>query len=120
MNLFGLSFVLFIEKYLTLSVPEKLKNSIFDMSIIPQTLNINNLRTISEKSINLYPIRKLIKYSLKNVRLKAIFTLTVFEILLFKRTLVLSPAQSVRGSERVKVSVKSQKNIRILWKLLEK
>ena len=27
---------------LTLSVPEKLKNSIFEIPIIPQTLNINN------------------------------------------------------------------------------
>ena len=37
------------------------------MPIIPQTLNINNLRTTSAKSINLHTIRKLIEYSLKNV-----------------------------------------------------
>ena len=60
---------------LTLSVPEKLKNSIFEMPIIAQTLNINNLRTSSAKSINLHTIRKLTEYSLKIV-------LTVFEILL--------------------------------------
>ena len=60
---------------LTLSVPEKLKNSIFEMPIIAQTLNINNLRTVSAKSINLHTIRKLTEYSLKIV-------LTVFEILL--------------------------------------
>ena len=59
---------------LTLSVPEKLKNSIFEMPIIAQTLN-NNLRTASAKSINLHTIRKLTEYSLKIV-------LTVFEILL--------------------------------------
>ena len=29
-------------KYLTLSLLEKLKNSIFQIPIIPQTLNINN------------------------------------------------------------------------------
>ena len=52
--------------YLTLSVPENLKNSIFEMPIITQTLNIKNLRTISAKSINLHTIRKLIEYSLKN------------------------------------------------------
>ena len=52
---------------LTLSVPEKLKNSIFEMPIITQTLNINNLRTKSAKSINLHTIRKLVEYSLKNV-----------------------------------------------------
>ena len=60
---------------LTLSVPEKLKNSIFEMPIIAQTLNINNLRTASAMSINLHTIRKLTEYSLKIV-------LTVFEILL--------------------------------------
>ena len=53
------------------------------MPIFPQPLKINNLRTISAKSINLHTIRKLIRYSLKNV-IKAIFTKTVSEILLFK------------------------------------
>ena len=67
---------------LTLSVPEKLKNSIFEMPIIAQTLNINNLRTASAKSINLHTIRKLTEYSLKIV-------LTVFEILLSEGRLVL-------------------------------
>ena len=32
----------------TLSVPEKLKNSIFEIPIIPQILNINNQKTTSE------------------------------------------------------------------------
>ena len=48
---------------LTLSVPEKLKNSIFEMPKITQTLNISNLRTTSGKSINLDNIRKLVEYS---------------------------------------------------------
>ena len=52
---------------LTLSVTEKLKNSILEMPIITQTLNINNLRTTSATSINLHIIRKLVEYSLKNV-----------------------------------------------------
>ena len=52
---------------LTLSVSEKLKNSIFEMPIIPQTLNTNNLRTTNAKPINLRTIRKLIKYSLKTL-----------------------------------------------------
>ena len=52
---------------------EKLKNSIFEIPIIPQTLNIN-----------LHIIRKVIKYSLKNVLEKTMYTLTVFEILLFE------------------------------------
>ena len=41
---------------LTLPVPEKLKNLISEMPIIPQTLNINDLRTTSTKSINLQTI----------------------------------------------------------------
>ena len=50
---------------LTLSVPESLKNSILDIPVTPQTLNINDLRTTSAKFINLDIIRKLIEYSLK-------------------------------------------------------
>ena len=45
----------------------KMKSSIFEILIIPQTLNISNERTTSAKPINLDIIRKLIKYSLKNV-----------------------------------------------------
>ena len=37
------------------------------MPIITQTLNINNVRTTFAKSTNLHTIRKLVKYSLKNV-----------------------------------------------------
>ena len=76
-------------------------NSIFEMPIIPQTLNINNLRTTSAKSINLHTIGKLIEYSLNNASIKAMFSPTVFEILLSKCRSVLSPAQQVTGSERV-------------------
>ena len=46
---------------LTLSVPEKLKNSIFETPIIAKTLNNNNLRTTSAKSINLHTIRTFIQ-----------------------------------------------------------
>ena len=52
---------------LTLSVPEKLKNSIFEMQIISKTLNVNNLRATSAKSINLHTIWKLIEYFLKKI-----------------------------------------------------
>ena len=79
---------------LTLSAPEKLKNWIFEIPIIPQTLNINNLRTTaSAKYINLNIIVKLIKYSWKIVFVKVMFTLTVSEILLFT------------GSERVNLEI---------------
>ena len=47
-------------------------------------------------------IRKVIEYSLSNVPMKAMFTLTVFEILLFKGSLVLSPTQQGAESKRVK------------------
>ena len=50
------------------SVPAKLKNSIFEIPIITQTLNINNLRATSAKSFNLHTVRKLVEYSFKNVR----------------------------------------------------
>ena len=89
--------------FLTLSLLEKLKISIFEMPIITQTLNINNLRTTSGKSINLHTIRKLVEYSLKNVAAKAMFTLSVFEILLSEGRSVLSPAQRSTGSETVNV-----------------
>ena len=36
------------------------------MPILTQTLNTNNVRTISAKSVNLHTIGKLIEYSLKN------------------------------------------------------
>ena len=89
------------------------------MPIISQTLNINNLRTTGAKSITLDTTRKLIEYSLNNVIVKAVFTSAVFEILFEVRS-VLLPAQLGTRSERNKVSVKNQNNIRILLKLLEK
>ena len=67
---------------LTLSVPKKLKNSIFEMPKFTQTLNINNLRATCAKSINLHTIRKLVEYSLKIDVAKALFTRTVLEVLL--------------------------------------
>ena len=40
-------------------------------------------------------IRKLIEYFLKNMLVKEMFTLTLFEILLFKERSILSPTQWV-------------------------
>ena len=45
------------------SVPEKLKNLIFEIPKIPQTLIINNCRSASAKSISSDVIRKHIEYS---------------------------------------------------------
>ena len=61
---FWMVFSLFLF-WVTLSVLEKSKKLIFDVPVIPQTLNINNWRTTGEKSINLDTIRKLIVYPLK-------------------------------------------------------
>ena len=52
---------------LTFPVLENLKDSIFEIPIISQTLNFNNLRIVRVKSINLDIIRKLIDCSLKDV-----------------------------------------------------
>ena len=87
---------------LTLSVPEKLKNAIIEIPFIPQTLIINNQRTTSAKSINLHIMRMLIEYSLSKVLVQVMFTLTVFEILLFQGRFVLAPALRGSGSQRVK------------------
>ena len=59
--------------------------------------------------------------SKKNVSIKAFFTLTVFDTLLFEGRSVLSPAQRGKGSEGVKVSVKNHKSYWDFFKkLLEK
>ena len=71
------------------------------MPVILQTLNTNNSRTTTAKSINLHTIRKLIEYSLKNIVMKIVFTPTVFEILMSECRSVLSPAQRGTGSEMV-------------------
>ena len=42
-----------------------------------------------------------IKYYLKNVLVKTMFTLTIYKILLFEGRSVLGPARRVPGSERV-------------------
>ena len=88
-----------LKNLLTLSAREKL---IFEMPIIPQTLNINSSRITKAKSINLHTIRKLIEYSLKSVPIKAMFTPTVFDILISEGRSVFSPVQRGTGSERVK------------------
>ena len=106
--------------FLTISVPEKLKKLVFEIPIIPQTLNINNQRTTSSKAINLDIVRNLIEYSFKKVLLKARYNCTVFEILLFEGRLVLSHIQRGIESARVKISVKNRKTIWLFLKLLEK
>ena len=52
---------------------------------------------------------------------KTVFTLTVFEMLLFESRSILWPAQQVTGKERVKFPVtKNKKNAWLLLELLEK
>ena len=52
---------------------EKTESVLLEVLIIPQTLNINNWRTTSERYIILDTIKKLMKYSFKNACVKAIF-----------------------------------------------
>ena len=79
------------------------------MLIFPQALNIHNLRSTGTKSIKVQTIKKFVECSSKIFSIKAMFALTVFEILLLKCRLVLSPAQENFWSQRVQVSVKNQK-----------
>ena len=44
----------------------KIEKFDFEMPIIPQSLNMNNLRSTNIKLINVHTIRKFIKYFLKN------------------------------------------------------
>ena len=48
------------------------------------------------------------------------FSFSAFEILLFESRLVLGPAQLGTGSKSVKLSVKNQRNVQLLLKLVEK
>ena len=82
------------------------------MLLIPQALNINNLRTTSGKSINLHSIRKLLQYSLKNDRVKTIFNFTTFEILLFEGRLALSPIHQGAESKRANDHLPNQQNLK--------
>ena len=79
-----------------------MKNLIFEIPVIPQTLNINKQKTESAKSISLDIIGKLIEYFFKKGNVKAVFTPTVLEILLFKDRLKLWLAQWITGSKKVK------------------
>ena len=107
-------------KCLTRLLLEKLKNSIFEIPIIPQALNINNYRIASESLSTWISLEILSNTLLKNLWSKTMFTITAFEKLLLEVRLLLSPAQWSTGSEKVKFSMKKLKNIRLLLKLLEK
>ena len=65
----------------------KSKNTSSEIPITPKILNINIWRTMSAKCISVDIIRKLIEKSLKK-HFRVIFCLTVFEILLFKDTVI--------------------------------
>ena len=106
--------------FFTLSLPKKLKNLNFKISIIPKTLNIKNIGTTNAKSINPHTIRKLINCSLKNVCVKAIITLILSEILLLKVGLYYHQSNWVQGEKGLKFQWKSKKKIRVLMKLHEK
>ena len=64
-------------------------------------------------------IKQLIKYSLKNISVKGMFAVTLFERFLLEGRSVLQLAKDVTESERGKISVKNQKNVRLLLELLD-
>ena len=78
------------------------------------------MRATSTNSVKLHTITKLVEYSLKDVVGKAMFSLTVLEILLSEGGSVLFPTQRHTWSKRVKVSMKNQKEIGNLLAFLEK
>ena len=73
-------------------------------------------------SINLHTIRKLIDYSLKNILVKAMFTLVFLRYCCPGKS-VLSPAQWGTGSKRVKGSSEKPKKyselVEIAWKVID-
>ena len=79
----------------------KLKNSIFEMLIIPQTLNINNSRTTRAKYISLHTIRKLIEYSLKNFQQRQCLLLPISRYWCPKVSRYYHPLSAVQGAKRL-------------------
>ena len=90
-------FFLVVLNPLSASKIEKFESEIPE---IPQILNIYNQRTVSEKSANREIIRKLIKYSSRNVLVKAMFAFTVFKILQFLGRSALGTAQWLTGKRK--------------------
>ena len=84
------------------------------MPIIPQSLNINNLRTTIAKSTNLYTIRKLIEYSLTKVLVKAMFSLTVFELLVSKVGRYYHPPSREQGAKELNKNLSIFDNIMLM------
>ena len=86
-----------------------MKNKIFEITIILQTLNIKNWNTTGGKFFCLDIINNLFKYFLESAGVEIMFTITVFEMYLVKRRSVLQPEQQVLERKKVQFSVKQQK-----------
>ena len=105
---------------LTLSLPENLNNSIFEKPIISQILAINNSRTIRAKSVNLHTLRKWIEYNFQKTGTEGLFFFTLFEVLMSEGRSVLSESQQGTENKMVQASVKKQKNVLNLLKVIPK
>ena len=68
-------------------------------------------KKLINKNLNLDINTKFIKYSLKNILVKTMFSVNDFKILLFKARLVLWPADQITGTQKVKISLKNQKEM---------
>ena len=80
---------------------KKLKNSIFEMPIITQNLNINNLRTTTAKFCQPAYHWKACLIFFKKYSAIVMFALIDFEMLLSQGRSVLRPAQQGTWRERV-------------------
>ena len=98
-SLGGFEWLYFFWFCLTLSVPEKFKNWIFEMPIISPTLNINNLWTTSKMSTNLNTIRKLIKCSLKTFSQRQRLLLPFSRYCCLKVERYYRPSRGVQGAK---------------------
>ena len=80
---------------------KKLKNSIFEMSVIRQNLNINNLRTTTAKVYQPAYHYKACLIFLRKCSARVMFALLVFEMLLSQGRSILRPTQQGTWRERV-------------------
>ena len=96
---------------LTLPVPEKSTNSIFEIPITMQALNMNNLRNTSAKSISLHAIRKFVEYSSKDVRQRQCFFLSFWRNCCPKVGRYCDPPSGEQGRKGYGFSKKNKKKI---------
>ena len=108
-------------KCLTRLLLEKLKNSIFEIPIIPQALNINNYRIASESLSTWISLEILSNTLLKNLWSKTMLII----LLLLSRNCCLKwgcyyhPPSGVQGAKRLNFQWKNSKIFGFCWNYLK-